>query len=315
MNDIKNLLNASTPIFDPEDLTRQILYSRLRSWLLISYLETIGLEDIRRLVLDLSGQKVPGNRHRDAPEQIARMHCIHYEHLTPVNRREALRVSMFYVGLHDGNGPELLGAARWREVQQLIQAKIDGLVVNGNVVAATPKKQEPSQEALLVARQWSRNAVANQVIALVDAKAVFSMWEMKRVRDALNTLRLSQDLDVHEESARDAGLEALTNVPFDEMELLFHASLPAAILDALGLSDRTGPQVFGEHVWGKIRSRYEKGMGNAPYVKKTLQALQALENDAQDILPCDWEAPKQKPGSTFLSKFLRFVSGPFEVKR
>lgn len=261
MTDLDQLLTPGAPIFDPENMTRELLFSRLTSLLARSYVDTLALEEIRALTLDLSGAKKDDQRHR-MPQKVQRLSCIDYVHLSKVNRQDALDTVMDYVGLTHQNGPELLGVTRWHEVQSLIDTKVAGQSKVTPLFQATqePEAETLSQEATPVAREWSQKAVALKVLDLLEESTCIGLYDIDRTRAAVNELRALHGMPAIGKSARDAGFQALGTMPLKGMDPATHDSIPAAILDALALDTRSGPQIFGDSIWAEIVARFARGM-------------------------------------------------------
>ena len=158
MDSIRHLLpQAGREIFDPEKMTIEILSERLQELVSDNHFSTLKVRDMRAMALDVAGRpREETSWCSPLPEILNRLHCIHYDKLSPINRRQCFREVFKYLRIDESNGAELLGHDRWQELMRLIDAKCS----NGESAS-----ENDSNDAEVLA---AGNACASEAFPCVD---------------------------------------------------------------------------------------------------------------------------------------------------
>lgn len=264
MTNIDHLLpQSSQPIFDQEQMNREMLYLMLESWLKLSYFEVISLEKFKSLVVDIEGKpplkKISSS---DRPETLNNLHCIKYAELSGVNCRAALQMAFDYIGLDARSGPDVLGLDPWNKLTGMIERK-----VNRDVIAQPPLSKDHLHDPIAplavdsIAQAWSQKAIAMRLKGVMTDTS-FSVYELDNIRDCLIDLRTELGLPcvTASISGRESGLNALSRLPYAQMDPELRDDVPTAILEMMGLDDATGTLMLGTDTWSEVKECYRAGV-------------------------------------------------------
>lgn len=281
MTQLERLIQPASPVYDPDDMTRQLLFSNLKSFFEKSYIAAFHLDDMRGLVRDFSGQNQE-KRTASLPTQLNRLSSVKYHDLSAVNCRQALKMVLNYVGLDDTSGPDLLGVSNWMQVLSWVEEKVAvsaqaeaasvSVLRAPAVAAALPAVEEVDAplEPVNGDLQWSRKALANAITSLLKENHRMLAGDVERVRYSINKLREALRLEPVGQSIHDVGFSALSSMRESNLAPDVMAQVPQSIMEALGLDAKSGPQVLGQEAWADVQAQFAKGwVGGAPLWSKS----------------------------------------------
>ena len=236
---------------------------------------------MRVLAREVAGRpKEDDAEERPLPEVLGRLHCVPYDSLSPVNRRQCFRLVLRYLGLSEDSGGELLGHDRWQRLMRSIEARCGGLPAPGEgegdaapgpaaVEAPAPSPRAPPEAAgpavdgiaTIELDEWSRQALVARLLQLPDADG-FDMYGFDRLDSALQNARRHLALPPHAASktSQYVGLGLLGPSRYAGLDSTVRAGLPRAVLEALALDDDAGPRILGAAGWERVASRYAAGI-------------------------------------------------------
>lgn len=235
-------LMPSGPVFDQESLNREILLRKLTEWVAGRRFYTSHLREMREIVNDIAGLSRDVS-HASMPTELARLHCMEFESLSPVNLRECLHAALDYVGVTESTGVDLLGVDGWADLKDRV-TKATGLPVESaspGDACAVPPSVNKWEQATLAARFSS-----------VFTSPRFYVNHVTDVADALQSFRSEHGLPPHTAPATTiAVLRTLHCERFSEMAAEVRAGIKDAIWAVCGLDARLGRIAFGER-WPEI---------------------------------------------------------------
>lgn len=273
-------------IYDPEKMTIEILVYRLQDLIDGNFLNVSTLPSMRAMALEVAGQpKEDTSGCKPVPEALHRLHCVDYDKLSAVNRRECFRLVLNYLGLTKANGGELLGHDHWHRLMRSIEVKCGGMqtpsAIDGSAAltsatssadapatsfAASPGSAEHTVEdvATIELDDWTRRALTARLSKLLDTDS-FSMYSLDMLDSALQKARKYLLLPQHDASntSQYVGLGLLGMSRYADIDQATCAGLPATILEALALDDTMAPRLLGATGWQQVKIRYAAGIAES----------------------------------------------------
>lgn len=231
---LDKLLPSEMPLFDREQLLRQVLFAKVSEWLKCGKFYCHTLLEIREIVQDLAGVAKQRNDREDVPPDLMRVDYVSFSALSQVNLRECIEAALKYTGITERTGNDLFGAEAWLDVQ----AQVERTWRSGTPDKPASSPYELAGGAKVQATAPWATAFVREIVATLLAGRFFDITAFDKARTALETFSETSGIALVRPSAYDRHYAALRTqhcAHFDEMSTATIEAMPGAIMSTLGL--------------------------------------------------------------------------------